>query len=89
VKKKTAREQAAKLTFRLDEEYAGLVAQLSETTGIAPNLLGRMAIVLMVKNRLHEFPERLKRVEDCSERLNDSVIRLIKDFNDAVYEEAA
>lgn len=89
MRKKTAREQSVKLTFRLDEEYAGLVAQLSEATGIAPNLLGRMAIVLMVKNRLHEFPERMKRVEDCSERLNETVIRLIKDFNDAVYEEAA
>lgn len=87
MKKRSVIEQAKRLTFRLDDELASGVAELAEATGIAPNLLGRMAVIVFVKNRLHELPERMYRIESTTNQLNESVIRLIKDFNDAVVDE--
>jgi len=79
-KKKTSREQAEKLTFRLTAEYAELVYKLAESAGLTPNQVGRMTTMFMVRNRFDEFPEKFGRVENA-------LIRLTRDFNDAVYRE--
>jgi len=80
MKKKTTRQQAEKLSYRLSEEYAELVGAMAEESGLTPNQIGRMATMFMVRNRFHEFPEKFGRVENA-------LIRLTKDFNEAVYRE--
>lgn len=80
MKKRIRPEQAEKLSFRLTPEYARLVFQVAEASGLTPNQVGRMATMFMVRNRFHEFPERFGRMEDA-------LIRLTRDFNDAVYRE--
>jgi len=87
VRKKSPREQAEKLSFRLTKEYADLVYQVAEASGLTPNQVGRMATMFMVRNRFHEYPEKFVRVEASHNKLVDAVIRLTKDFNEAVYRE--
>lgn len=80
MKKKVRPQQAEKLTFRLTPEYAELVYKLADSSGLTPNQVGRMATMFMVRNRFHEFPEKFARIEDA-------VIRLTRDFNEAVVRE--
>lgn len=78
--RKSRREQAEKLTFRLTPVYAEKVFESSSAAGLSPNQFGRMATMAIAQHGFLGLSDRLARMEE-------QLIRLRKDFNDAVYQE--
>lgn len=76
-KRKPPEEQVEKLSFRLWPPYTEKVYRSAQAVGISPNQFGRVATMTVADQGLLELPERLARIED-------ELIRLRKDFNDAV-----
>jgi multidrug resistance efflux pump len=79
-KKKAPAEQVEKLTFRLWPPYTEKVFRSAQAVGISPNQFGRVATMTVADQGLLELPERLARIEN-------ELIRLRKDFNEAVRNE--
>ena len=77
VRKANARPQADKLTFRLWSPYNERVLFKAKSAGLTPNQFGRLATMAMADNELLQVSERMARLEN-------EMIRLRKDFNDAV-----
>ena len=69
--------QATQLSFRLWSPYSDRVVEQANTAGIKPTQFARLATMAMVDNGLLSHNDRLKRIED-------ELIRLRKDFNEAV-----
>jgi multidrug resistance efflux pump len=76
-KRKPPAEQVDKLTFRLFPPYTEKVFQSAQAVGVSPNQFGRIATMTVADHGLLELSERLNRIED-------HLIRLRKDFNEAV-----
>ena len=76
-KRKPPEQQVEKLSFRLWPPYTDKVYQIAQAIGITPNQFGRVATMTVADQGLLELPERLARIED-------ELIRLRKDFNEAV-----
>lgn len=75
--RKTGREQAEKLTFRLAPAYAKKVYEAATAAGISPNQFGRVATMAIAENGFLNMSRRLAIVEE-------ELIRLRRDFNDVV-----
>lgn len=69
--------KATQLSFRLWDPYSERVVKQAKAAGIKPTQLARIATMVMVDSGLFSQKERLQRIED-------ELIRLRKDFNDAV-----
>lgn len=78
--KKSPKEQAEKLTFRLAPQYAAKVAEICEASGLTPNQFGRVATMAMAQNRFLDLADTMTRMEDV-------LIRFRNDFNNAVAED--
>ena len=78
--RKSRREQAEKLTFRLTPRYAEKVFESATAAGVSPNQFGRLATMAIAQHGFLGLSDRLARMEE-------QLIRLRKDFNDAVYRE--
>jgi len=78
--RRTRQEQAEKLTFRLAPRYAEKVLQASVAAGISPNQFGRIATMAVAQNGFLSLSDRLGSIEE-------ELIRLRRDFNDATMEE--
>lgn len=77
MRKKPSKQSANKLSFRLSPEYAEVVEKLAAEAGVNPNTFGRVATMAMAVSRFHDLVGKMGRIED-------ELIRLRKDFNDAV-----
>ena len=66
-----------KVTFRLFAPYDSLVAQQAKAARIKPNQFARLATMCMADGQLLNLSERMERIEA-------QLIRLRRDFNDAV-----
>ncbi len=75
--RKNQNPQADKLTFRLWSPYSDKVLQSANAAGLSPNQYGRLATMAMADSGLLQLADRLRRIES-------EMIRLRKDFNDAV-----
>lgn len=73
--------QADKLTFRLWSPYSDKVLQRANAAGLSPNQYGRLATMAMADAGLLQLAEKLGRLEN-------EMIRLRRDFNDAVTTES-
>ena len=69
--------QADKLTFRLWSPYSDKVLQRASAAGLSPNQYGRLATMAMVDAGLLQLADKIGRLEN-------EMIRLRRDFNDAV-----
>ena len=69
--------EVRQLSFRLWEPYSNRVLEQSKAAGIKPTQFARLATMAMVDSGLLAVSERLRRIED-------ELIRLRKDFNEAV-----
>ena len=69
--------QADKLTFRLWSPYSDKVLQRANAAGLSPNQYGRLATMAMADAGLLQLADKLGRLEN-------EMIRLRRDFNDAV-----
>lgn len=78
--RKPANAQAEKLTFRLAPRYAEKVVEAAKAAGVTPNQFGRIATMAVAQNGFLALSDRLGLIEE-------ELIRLRKDFNDAVVEE--
>lgn len=76
-KRASRNPHADKLTFRLWSPYTEKVLQSANAAGLSPNQFGRLATMAMADSGLLQLTEKLARIED-------EMIRLRKDFNDAV-----
>lgn len=74
--RKNSKEQAEKLTFRLAPAYAEKVYEAATAAGVSPNQFGRIATMAIAQNGFLGLSRRLAFVEE-------ELIRLRKDFNDA------
>jgi len=74
--------QADKLTFRLWAPYSDKVLRRANAVGLSPNQYGRIATMAMADSGLLQLTERLGRIES-------EMIRLRRDFNDAVANESS
>ena len=72
--------QADKLTFRLWSPYSDKVLQRANAVGLSPNQYGRLATMAMADAGLLQIADKLGRLEN-------EMIRLRRDFNDAVAHE--
>ena len=79
-RKTNARPQADKLTFRLWSPYSDKVLRKAKSAGLSPNQFGRLATMAMADSELLQLSERMGRIEN-------EMIRLRKDFNDAVHKD--
>ncbi|MCA9139391.1 MAG: hypothetical protein KDB00_21600 [Planctomycetales bacterium] len=78
--KKSKSEKAQFIAFRLSRAYAEKLASLAEAANLTPNQISRIATMHMVNNGLLSLSERI-------EFVSDELIRLRRDFNDAVVNE--
>jgi hypothetical protein len=78
-KKQKSKEgrDVTQLSFRLWAPYSEWVSEQAKAAGIKPTQLARLATMAMVDSGLLSQSERLQRIED-------ELIRLRKDFNEAV-----
>lgn len=72
--------QAEKLSFRLAPQYAARVARTASAAGVTPNQFGRIATMAVANNGFLDLGEKLNRLED-------QLIRLRRDFNEAIAED--
>lgn len=79
-RKRSVKEQAEKLSFRLAPQYAEKLARVSEEAGLTPNQLGRIATMQLVNSESLKVAERIARLED-------SLLRFRAEFQAAVHEE--
>lgn len=80
-KKKSIKEQAEKLSFRVAPAYAERVAAICEDAGLTPNQLGRIALMQLVNTNGLKIADRMARVEE-------NLLRFRAEFNAAIYLEA-
>ncbi len=80
VRKRNPSSHADKLTFRLWSPYSDKVLRSAKAAGMSPNQFGRLATMSMADSGLLQITERLGRIEN-------EMIRLRRDFNDAVVDE--
>ena len=66
-----------KVTFRLFAPYDSLVAKQAQAARMKPNQFARIATMCVADGQLLNLSERMGRIED-------ELIRLRRDFNDAV-----
>lgn len=70
--------QADKLTFRLWAPYSEKVMESATAAGLSPNQFGRLATMAMADSGLLQLVDRLGRIEN-------EMIRLRRDFNEAIH----
>lgn len=73
------KESVAKLTFRVFAPYDELIAERAREANLKPSQFARLATMALADANLLQLTERLTRIES-------ELIRLRKDFNDAVKE---
>lgn len=73
-------KQAEKPTFRLSPRYAEKLLEQASAANVTPNQFARIATMLVSQNGLLSLVERFESVEN-------KLIRLQNDFNDAVFED--
>ena len=71
------KSEVEKLTFRLWSPYTSLVAERAKAVRLTPNQFARVATMSFADNQLLEVQQQMSRIEDA-------LIRLRKDFNNAV-----
>ena len=79
-RKRSPREQAEQLTFRLAPQYAEKVYRMSEAAGISPNQFGRIATMAVANNGFLELSQKMARMED-------QLIRFRQEFKEVVIED--
>ncbi len=77
--KKSPKEEIEKLTFRLWPPYTVRVAEQAKAVRLTPNQFARVATMALADSGLLELNDRVRRIED-------ELIRLRRDFNEAVEE---
>ncbi len=70
-------KQIDKLTFRLWPPYTELVAERAKSANLKPNQFARLATMALADAELLGLGQQLRRIEE-------ELIRLRKDFNDAL-----
>ncbi len=78
--RKSEMQKAEKLTFRIAPRFAERVLEASKSAGVSPNQFGRIATMAAAQTGFLSLSNRLGRVEE-------ELIRLRRDFNDATMEE--
>jgi len=76
-KLKSEKRDVDKVTFRLFAPYDSLVAKQAQAARMKPNQFARIATMCVADGQLLNLSERMGRIED-------ELIRLRRDFNDAV-----
>jgi len=77
---KKYKDEVDKITFRLWPPYTGRIAELAALANLKPNQFARMATMAVSDGGLLDLSGRMKRIEE-------ELIRLRRDFNDAVSDE--
>ena len=73
----TLREEIDKITFRLFPPYTARIAEQARVAKLTPNQFARIATMAIADGGLLDLSNRLQRIES-------ELIRLRRDFNDAV-----
>jgi hypothetical protein len=74
---KKYKDEVNKITFRLWPPYTGKIAELAAKANLGPNQFARIATMAVSDGGLFDLSGRMQRIED-------ELIRLRRDFNDAV-----
>ncbi len=72
-----ANDEVDKISFRLFSPYTALVAEHSKAAKLSPNQYARLATMALADSDLLDL-------RGCVTRIEDQLIRLRKDFNDAL-----
>ncbi|QDV43905.1 hypothetical protein Enr13x_37650 [Stieleria neptunia] len=78
--RKSKREQAEKLSFRLAPRYAEKVFEAATAAGISPNQFGRIATMIVAQNGLLGLNQEIHRVR---EELSD----FRRELDDVIFED--
>ncbi len=79
-RKQTLKAEIDKITFRLFPPYTARIAEQARVAKLNPNQFARVATMAVADGGLLDLSNRLQRIED-------ELIRLRRDFNDAVDDE--
>lgn len=71
------KQEVEKITFRLFPPYTARIAEQARVAKLNPNQFARVATMAVADGGLLDLSNRLQRIED-------ELIRLRRDFNDAV-----
>lgn len=76
-RKSALRTEIDKITFRLFPPYTERIAEQAKVARLNPNQFARVATMAVADGGLLDLSNRLQRIED-------ELIRLRRDFNDAI-----
>lgn len=78
--RKSKREQAEKLSFRLAPRYAEKVFEAATAAGVSPNQFGRIATMIVAQNGLLGLTEEIHGVRE-------EVARFRRDLDEVMFED--